>query len=223
MHSKNRQHGEHLNLLASDISCHNSISQRADTEAFIRKSFASAYGANVRHFMPILLCLSNSLSKPKAALGLRPAHDTPLYLENYLENPVEDILSSTFQQPVDRKGIVEVGNLAVGEKGEARSLILAMTAFLYAAEYEWVVFTIGPLLINSFTRMGLPLSDLGPARIDQLPKEERDSWGSYYEQDPRVMAGRISDAHDFLRQYEIQETAMQTLWLQAAHIGRLAA
>jgi len=223
MRPQNRNYIEQLNLLASDIGNPSSTSQRADSEAFIRKSFAAAHGADIQHFMPILLCLRDRFCQPRAALGLRPAQNTPLFLEHYLESPVEAVLSDAFQQPVNRRGIVEVGNLAVGEKGEVRSLILAMTAFLYAADYQWVVFTIGPILINSFARLGLPLTDLGPARIEHLPLEERDNWGSYYQQAPRVMAGRVSDAHDFLMQYQIQETATQTLWQQAERVGRLAA
>ncbi len=214
---------EYLYLLASDINAQHSVQQRRTTEAFIRNSYQAAYGASIQHFLPILLALRDAYGAHRAALGLRPAKHSSLFLEQYLEYPIEQTLSQQFLRPIQRDGIVEVGNLAIRERSTIRSLIIAMTAFLCTAKYEWVVFTIGPSLSNSFTRLGLQLTDLGPASPLALPEQERDNWGSYYAQQPRVMAGRLSDAHDFLRQFIIREQALQLLWRQAQHMARASA
>jgi hypothetical protein len=223
MHAKTRRDSDHLSLLTALDSARPSGRRRADVENFIRQTFAACYGADIRQFMPILLCLKDQSARPRAALGIRHAANTPLFLEHYLERPVEEMLSAAFHESVSRTGIVEVGNLAISDRGAARSLIVAMTAFLCAANYQWVVFTIGPLLINSFIRLGLPLTDLGPATIERLPNDEYAAWGSYYEQKPRVMAGRLADAHELLARYGLQEHALRILWQRAQHVGRKAA
>ena len=212
-----------FNLLTNNIKDAHTQTQRSKIEAFIKKSFQDFYNAEIRHFMPVLLCLIDQKSTPRAALGLRPAESSPLFLENYLERPIEQLLSKTYQQPVIRSEIIEVGNLAIGCKGDARALIIAMTAFLYAANYEFVTFTIGPVLINSFRRLGLPLADLGPDNINNLTPNERPSWGNYFDQGPRVMAGRLADAYAFLAHYSLQENTMQSLWYRATNIGSQAA
>jgi len=223
MLSQIRHRKNHLNLLTSDVTGSYSAEVRRETEQFIRKRFAEAYNADILQFMPILLCLKDNSLSPRAALGLRPAGKDKLFLENYLSEPVETLLSRKASKPVHRDEIVEVGNLAIGEKGDARALIIAMTAFLAATNSKWVCFTIGPILINSFTRLGLPLIELGPAELEMLPTEEQLAWGSYYEQKPRVMAGCLSDARDFLIRHSLNERAMSALWQQAQQIGAKAA
>jgi len=223
MNTPTRNSNPELELLSCDIRDLNSAILRAETQAYIQQSFSDAYGAVISEFMPILLCLKDNASEIRAALGLRSAEHSDLFLENYLDRPVEQTMATAFEQPVNRNGIVEVGNLAVGTRGDARALIIAMTALLYSAQYEWVCFTIGPVLINSFTRLGLPLIDLGAASIDHLPSSERLAWGNYYDQKPRVMAGRLSDAYEFLACYSLQEKVFHSLWLEAQRIGRAAA
>ncbi len=124
-----------------------------------------------------------------------------LFLETYLDTPIEQALALAFAPPVVRSG-VEVGNLAVVDRGGVRLLFSVLTAFLYAAKYEWVVFTVGPLVVNTFLRLGLPLTDLGPARPERLSASERLAWGSYYDQKPHVMAGRVAGKYSgFVRSF----------------------
>ena len=222
MHIQDQHRSRELSLLATDIKSTYSLSLRRNTEAFIHQCFSKAYGADISHYMPILLCLKDP-SSPRAALGLRPATNDRLFLENYLDQPLEDILSGKTLQPVSRCEIIEVGNLAIAERGDARALVIAMAAFLLGSGYKWACFTIPPLLINSFRRLGLPLIELGPARIEMLPEEEQKSWGSYYAQKPRVMAGYLPEARQFLLRYSLQEQAMLSLWRQARRVGSKAA
>ena len=222
-HLQNSNRNNQFNLLKTDITDSNSVTQRKDIENFIHRRFAESYDANIRQFMPILLCLKDQSSSPRAALGLRPASNEKLFLENYLDQPVEKLLSSMANKTVSRSEIIEVGNLAISEKGDARALIIAMTSFLSSASFKWVCFTIGPILINSFTRLGLNLIDLGPAHIEMLHHEEQAAWGSYYTQKPRVMAGSINHAREFLVRNSLHEMALSSLWQQAQQIGAKAA
>ena len=53
-----------------------------------------------------------------------------------------------------------------------------------------MVFTATRELIGIFRKLGLPLLALAPADPARLP-EPVDDWGSYYESNPIVVAGRI--------------------------------
>lgn len=168
-----------------------SVRDRADAERFIRERFFAAHGARIAHFMPRLFSLLSRRGDLIAAFGLRPAAAAPLFLEAYLDQPVEAVLQKRLGVPVRREEVIEVGNLSALYPGAARWLIVAVTALLYEEGYRWVTFTGTPMLRNGFHRLGLRPVELGAATIDRLPLEQRSDWGSYYEQAPTVMAGDI--------------------------------
>jgi hypothetical protein len=198
-------------------------SSRAQTERYIRLCFKRMYGADIGQFMPVLMSLRNDDGRLLGTLGFRAAEGAPLFLEQYLDRPVEQVLASKINRPVDRGGLVEVGNLAVSVAGGGRWLIAALTAYLHSAGAKWVIFTVGPALRNSFARLGIELLDLGPAEPECLPPEERSCWGSYYDQKPRVMAGYVPRGHKIMQQRCEAESALMRLWLHASEQGSLAA
>ncbi|WP_260291183.1 thermostable hemolysin [Sedimenticola hydrogenitrophicus] len=192
---------------------------RVEAEQFVRDIFYRLHNARVTQFMPILMDLRDDAGELLGVLGLREATDTELFLEHYLEQPVERVLGVVLDEPVERHDIVEVGNLAVASSGGGRWLITALTSFLYAMHRGWVVFTCGPTLRNSFRRMGIRLHDLGPANPDRLSATEAARWGRYYEQSPRVMASRVSQAYQVLAVLFDRECALNALWQCAAVTG----
>jgi hypothetical protein len=197
-----------------------SIRQRQRTERFIHDIFNRFYAADIHHFLPNLLNLSNTNEQIVAALGFRPAENESLFLENYLSRPVEQILAGSYRRPVVRKDIVEVGNLAIAQRGAVRSLIVALTGFLFAARFRWCVFTIGQPLINSFQRMGIELQFLTMANNDFMSQTEKNSWGRYYDQKPQVMACSVDQAYQVLVGYILNQDNLINIWVNAQHAGR---
>lgn len=165
--------------------------ERAALEAFIGRVFARAYGARVNQYLPRLIGLSGPGGRLVAALGMRGGASGALFLEQYLDAPVECLLAARAGRPVSRAEIVELGNLAAEHPGSARRLILNLALCLHQAGFSWVVFTITPALVNSFRRLGLDLTCLGPARPERLAGEARADWGSYYDSGPVVCAAHI--------------------------------
>jgi hypothetical protein len=192
---------------------------RVEAEGFVRHVFAAAHDAEVTHFMPLLMDLRDDAGQLLGVLGLRDAAADRLFLERYLDRPVETCLSEVATEAVARSEIVEVGNLAVGTAGGGRWLITALTAFMHAMGKGWVVFTCGTQLQNAFSRMGMTLLDLGEATPDALSPEERARWGSYYDQRPHVMAGRVADGYQVLSALFEQECALNALWRCAKLAG----
>lgn len=170
---------------------------RQALEGFIARRFADTHGARVRHFLPCLAGLRDAGGAVRGAAGLRAAQADRLFLERYLERPVETALGERLGQPVPREAIVEVGNLAAEGSVSARLLIVALTDLLVGHGFRWVVFTGTPGLLNSFGRLGIELLPLGLADPAKMGAELAD-WGTYYASRPRVMAGDILRGHQRL-------------------------
>ena len=129
--------------------------QREAFEQFIRQRFDEAHGARISSFMPDLFGLHDAEQQLSAVCGARLAVEQPLFLEQYLDAPVEQIIARLAERPVVRDEIVEVGNLASISAGSARMIIVIMTCLLAQRGLQWVVFTGAASLINSFHRLGL--------------------------------------------------------------------
>lgn len=171
---------------------------RAGVERFIHDCFAEIHGARISHFMPRLLSLHAGRGDMVAAFGLREARSSRLFLESYLDRPIEDELQARLGHPVRRDEIMEVGNLSARYAGAARWLSVAVTAMLHESGYRWVVFTGTAALRNSFQRLGLRPLELAAASVAHLPAAERADWGRYYESSPVVMAGDVAHGYHAL-------------------------
>ncbi len=174
---------------------------RKEAEQWIRQCFALAYGADLQTYMPDLLALYHESGGVRGLLGWRSAEHC-LFLEQYFDEPIEQVIEQRFHQTIDRSDCVEVGNLAEAVAGGGRELILLSTFFLYGAGFTWVLITAVKALVNSFKRMGLHLELLGQADPMRLSSAERARWGRYYDTSPVVLLGNIEEAYHFLYRYD---------------------
>ena len=161
---------------------------RAEVERFISDVFRKAYGAKIKRFKPCLMSLRDHDNKLVAACGFISAAAGPLFLETYLDQPIENVLSAHTGLPVRRDDIVGVGNFSVTEPGTARYLITAIVDRLHATSRQWAVFTAVPVVRNAFIKLGLNPVILGEPDKNRLSAEEQAEWGSYYAQKPQIMA-----------------------------------
>ncbi len=163
---------------------------RASLQGFIAAAFHKTYGAELSHFCDTLIGCRDEHGQWIAALGYTLAADGPLFLEQYLDGPLELEIGARAGHAIERRQIVEVGNLAAGHAGAARALIVSMTRLLHAQGLHWVAFTATASLLNSFARLRLKpgvLADADPRRLPDAGKH----WGSYYHSQPQVMFGDI--------------------------------
>jgi hypothetical protein len=166
--------------------------QRATVEEFVRREFFTHFGARIRHFMPGLLGLHDYDGSVRAVVGWRAAAAEPLFLETYTREPIEIALASLNGFFVPREQIVEIGSLACRSAAAAVAIVRALVPHLLRAGFSWVVFTGADTVMSVFRCLGLAPREL--CRADPLLLgEARHDWGTYYDHDPRVMAGRIAD------------------------------
>jgi hypothetical protein len=165
---------------------------RAGIERFVAERFAAVHGASVRRFMPALLGLQDWRGTLRCALGYRPAAAEALFLEQYLDQPVEQAIrracGGTLPAPVERERIVEVGHLAGRGCRAALHLVAQLPRHLVDRGYDWITFTATARVRDVLATFDAPLVDLGPADPARLRLRD-DDWGRYYETQPRVMAG----------------------------------
>lgn len=172
---------------------------RAGLEQFIAGVYARRFGARVTQFAPHLVGLRDAQSGAwVAAAGFRHADQSPLFLERYLDAPVEDILSQHRGRPVTRQGIVEVGHLSADRPGAGRWLIPLLGQHLAGESAQWVVSTLTQELRHLFIRMGVTPIALGQADPAAVGPDAAD-WGRYYEHHPVVLAGRLDAALRLMR------------------------
>jgi hypothetical protein len=166
----------------------NSAGRRA-LEACIADKFARQYGAKIEQFFPFLLSL-NVVGQLGAAAGLRLARQSDLFLEQYLDVPVEQAVSKVFRTPVDRAQIVEIGNLASAAPGSAALLFGLLPAILHEAGIRWVVCTATPQVQAMLEKLKFPSQTICAADPEVLGNKKTD-WGSYYSNCPDVIVGDV--------------------------------
>jgi hypothetical protein len=189
--------------------------ERAPVEAFIRRVFLHSYDARLNHFYPTLLAF-HSGRRLRAALGLRDAAAGSLFAEHYLPSPAETLVAAHWSRVADRRQLVEVGNLALAGAGEARWVIAAVTTFLHACGYRWVLFTAVRTLFNAFRRLGLNPIPLAAADPGRLPDGGR-QWGRYYDERPMVCVGDIQSGYRKLSGFVSHGQPMLRALLDEAH------
>jgi len=170
---------------------------RAGIEAFIAATFLKNYGARIAHFSDTLVGRRGEDGAWVAALGYSLAGAAPLFLEHYLDAPIEVEIGARLGRPVARPEIVEVGNLAALHPGAARALIVGTTTLLHELGMHFVTFTATTSLLNSFGRLQLRPQVLALADPARLPGGA-DQWGRYYDTHPQVMFGDIHHGYSEL-------------------------
>lgn len=164
--------------------------RRAGLERFVARSFARAYDAHIEHFAEMLVGVADAQGAWSAGVGYTPAGSTPLFVEQYLDVPIEQAIAARLGVRIERSQIVEVGNLAACVPGAARRLIVRMTGMLHRLGHTWVVFTSTRALLNAFARLDLAPIVLACADPSRLA-DGADRWGTYYDTSPLVMTSNI--------------------------------
>lgn len=164
--------------------------ERPELEAFVRSAFARRHEATVSSFMPTLLSFRDAAGELRGVIGLRGAQPQPLYLEQYLEQPVEAAIATATGQPVRRAEVVEVGNLAGANCRAAMRMVASLPSYLLARDYHWIAFTATSAVRGILAAFGAPLVELARADGSRVTTGN-DRWGRYYESDPRVLAGYL--------------------------------
>jgi len=168
--------------------------ERRRVEAFVEETYARVYGGRVHRHYPTLMSVQDRSGRIYAVVGFRLASEGALFLEQYLSEPVESAIASSFgEDGPARATITEIGNLASDGRGSTLFLFGALASHLRNLGGQYAVATATQELRGIFTKVGIDTVELGRADASRLPDGGR-TWGSYYSTDPVVLAGSIGQS-----------------------------
>jgi hypothetical protein len=157
--------------------------------SLIRSRYAAAHDALPAADYPAYLSIG-APDAPHAVLGFRTAGDEALFLERYLDRPVEVLLGERMGRPVPRTRVVEIGDHA-SQRSTATIALWREAAAALVGQADVAVAVLTAPLRAMFARLALPLIVLAPAPIEAVGDAAR-AWGRYYDSDPMVCAGEIA-------------------------------
>ena len=169
---------------------HQAHADRLEVEAFIAEVFYRAYGARVKNFMPRLIALRDENYHLMAAFGMREASVSPLFLEQYVDDPIEAVIEKTLRLNIRREHITEIGNLAVVNPRNAGILISHVIEHSINAGVQLCVATAHHTLQNGLIKGGCDVFPIHAVDIERLPAAEQADWGRYYDNQPQIIAVR---------------------------------
>ena len=169
-------------------------------EAFIEDVYRRSHGASVTTHYPTLLSLHGAGGDVLAAVGLRSAARGRLFLEQYLQGPVEDAIAAATGRPIGRAEIAEVGSLASLGNGASVFLVIAAATFLDTRRFSYAVVTANDAMQRIIRTFGFAHTVLGAAHGEALADGGR-NWGSYYSCGPQMLAGPVAPARGLIAPY----------------------
>ena len=159
--------------------------RRLQMEQTVLRVFHKEFRAVPTCFPTQLAAVQDQAGNPAAVTGLRFERDG-FFSEQYLDAPVEHVVSAALGLPVSRGQIVEFTSLSSVRPGAAMPLVAAVIRDCLSRGYRCGLFTATNRLRALLRRTGLTVVELGRASPDRVADPE--NWGSYYRHDPRVMA-----------------------------------
>jgi len=201
-----------------DIGLHGrTCPERQEIEHFIAAKYRQIHNAELNEYLPLLIGVHNK-DELICGAGFRPGLYRPMFLEQYLDTPIEQQVATLSRQPVDRCSLVEIGNLAIASKGYGPFFMALMAAVLAEAGYEWMVFTVTAQVERLIGRLGFKPYYLAVADADRIVGD-KSRWGNYYENSPHVMVGNLKTATEIISQ---NASLSKMLNGQQDNIGQLA-
>jgi hypothetical protein len=164
---------------------------RCKAEAYVAHRYSEAFDAQLEQFMPLFLALV-SKGEIKSLCGFRDAGQEPLFLEQYLDSPIEMYCETLLGHAIKRSELIEFGQLASFSKGFSPLHFYLIARHLVDSGYKWCVCTVTDPLYALFKRLGLSPMDIGMAEASRISTASQ--WGKYYQHQPRIVAGNLEQS-----------------------------
>ena len=160
--------------------------------SLIEDVYNRTYGAAIREHYPDICFRADNAGGIVAAAGIRRASEEALFLEQYLDAPIEEVIRRHTDESVSRSEIVEIGNLVSNQTGQCRSFFKLLCAELHGLGFRYATATATRPLRRIFRCSGFDSRFLAFADPARLP-DAGTHWGSYYAADPHVVFGNVMD------------------------------
>lgn len=164
---------------------------RTELESRIRAGFGQHFQACIEGFMPELAVYRHA-SGAEGVIGIRSARAERLFLESYLDLPIEVAVSRCAATRVRRDQIAEVGQFVISDRESVSDFFRDLVPFLRSQGFHWVCFTGTDRIRALLSRIGFEGRPVATATRDRVGSSD-DDWGSYYDHEPVVIVGKLVD------------------------------
>ncbi len=166
---------------------------------FTSSTYRSKLDCKLSSFYPRLNVLEGT-DGIESVCGLREAGKETLFLEQYLDRPVETLIGDAFNE-VSRTEIVEIGGFASVSRIAALHLMGLTAVALREEGYRYVVCTANRSIRCCLHKLGIRFEELAVASSNDLSGVGKDEWGRYYETAPLVLAGSITEGAQVIEHF----------------------
>lgn len=174
---------------------------RKEVEKFARDRYHRAYGAAINTFARELLVLRSKEQGVLGCVGINTGDSGRLYLEQYLEGPLEEEIGRVVGKKIDRSKVAEIGTLATGAKGLSRLTMISLTGVIMSRGIEYIAFTGIKSVRNTLEMLGMPLESLAKASPEKLEGDAAE-WGSYYSAAPEVVFLDVKKGYEMIERLD---------------------
>ncbi|WP_111638695.1 thermostable hemolysin [Marinomonas shanghaiensis] len=186
---------------------------RRDLENFVKDGFAKKYQADINTFMPILLGIR--AQGLRAVMGVRRGTQ-PLFVEQYLPMSITESLQKHGIW-TERTNVAELGNLYSQNQRFTLPLLMTVVMGLYLSEVNYLVFAGTDKVRQLLGKLKLPLTFLADAN-PALLQDDGTQWGSYYDNNPKVMFLDVKKAVALALQQPELEALMDLVQANFQHL-----
>jgi hypothetical protein len=158
----------------------------------IEETYQSAFSVRIETHYPRLVGVFNSEGALNAAAGWRSAHEDALFIEHYLDEPIELILARRLKKAIARREVAEIGSFATRGAGGAAQLCGALALRMHEEGVRYAVATATRRLRRAFHAFGFGAHELAPAHQARMPDCGR-GWDGYFAHDPALVWGCVEN------------------------------
>ena len=182
---------------------------RHELEAAIYTGFAHAFGADLHEFYPLLSQLSYRRSR--CFLGVRLAANAPLFVEQYLQQPLELHLG----KQVKRSEIAELGNLYSTGRMATLGHFIILTEALLQHSIHHLVFTATQQVRSLLSLCQVEAQIISNANGNIASAKD---YGSYYQCVPKVCVVNLRHAQQVIQSTALYKHALHELSPEAVNL-----
>lgn len=176
---------------------------------FVHDQYKLHFDCDLRHYMPSHLVLFEE-DRIMAVAGIRAANTESLFLEQYLDESIEESILAKMHQVMDRSKIVEVGGFAARDHLSALKLMLQLSRQLDEMGFEMLVCAANRPIQKCLKLSGFTWKILGEVRPERVD-HSANHWGKYYQSRPSLLAGVIAQSKTLLEARTRQDMQLEAV------------
>lgn len=135
----------------------------------------------------IIACRDKATGNLLACTGLSfSSPSQPLFSQRYLDAPLDTVVLQQTSQRLLPQQVVEIGSLASDNPAAAADLIRLVPIIAWFMGSKAILCTSTRRLRKLLAFHQIPFTVLAEASPEKLSEEERQAWGSYYDQTPQT-------------------------------------